>query len=47
MHIGQAPHVGHYISQTLDLASGESRKISGDFDRGISAVRWAGSSNRL
>ncbi len=31
----------------MDLASGESRKISGDFDRAISAGRWAGSSNRL
>jgi len=31
----------------LDLGSGESRKISGDFDRTISDVQWAGSSKRL
>ncbi len=28
----------------LDLASGESRKISGDFDRSISSIQWAGNS---
>lgn len=31
----------------MDLASGESRKISGDFDRSIGDVQWAGSSTRL
>ena len=36
---------GPLTERSLD--SGESRKISGDFDRGIDDVQLAGSSNRL
>ncbi|MEM9333657.1 MAG: S9 family peptidase [Pseudomonadota bacterium] len=31
----------------LDRETGATRKLTGDFDRSISAVRWAGSSSRL
>ena len=40
-HMMGYENVGVYV---LDLASGETRKISGDFDRSISDVQWAGNS---